>query len=621
MIARWFSRFVVSLIVPLIFGFFLGCATLPSHETGNPVAKPDEKQKTETSSSLASPKTTTSNKAVNETSPSPPVDKEQVSDSSTANGAESKDTNTKDSEEMTSEELLESALEDCETANALWERGDLDGAIEALDKAYSAILKVNADDDPNLLQQKEDLRLSISKRIVEVYASRYTVAKGTGKAIPLVMNDYVRKEIESFKTRERDFFMSAYRRSGRYRPLIIKALQEAGFPEELSWLPLIESGYKIRAQSSARALGMWQFIASTGYRFGLKRDRWIDERMDFEKSTQAAIAYLRELHQIFGDWTTALAAYNCGEYTVLNRIKTQKIDYLDNFWDLYQKLPRETAAYVPRFMAVLHIVNNPSAYGMDLPPPDKEMEWDEVMVNKQVELKTIAGAVDVPQEELEEMNAELRQNLTPESSYSLKVPAGKADLLMAKIDSIPAWCPPTIVYRIHRVRKGESVKSVSARYKADPDDVIALNNLRRNGRLRVGMRLRIPVKVAKSAPKPKVASERQSGAQGKDVRYEVRQGDSLFQIANRYNTTIKDIQSYNGLESTNLQLGQVLLIPPASQEDCPPFKTRSYTVKEGDSPFLIAKRYQMNLADFLRINNLTTRSTIFPGQELLLTTN
>lgn len=621
MIARWFSRFVVSLIVPLLFTFFSGCVTLPSYGTGDPVTKPDEQKKTESSSAVTAPKTITSNDTVADNDASSPAGKDNASPAPMAEAAEAKDTGAKGSDEMTDEELLDSALEDCETANDLWQRGDLDSAIEALDKAYSTILKVNADDDPNLSQQKEDLRLTISKRIVEVYASRYTVATGTAKAIPLAMNNYVMREIESFKTRERDFFMNAYRRSGRYRPLLIKALREAGFPEELSWLPLLESGYRVRAYSSARALGMWQFIASTGYRFGLKRDRWIDERMDFEKSTQAAIAYLRELHQIFGDWTTALAAYNCGEYTVLNRIKTQKINYMDNFWDLYQKLPRETAAYVPRFMAVLHIVNNPSAYGMDLPPPDKEMEWQEVTVNKQIELKTIAENLDVPREELEEMNAELRQNLTPDSAYPLKVPVGKGELLLAKIDSIPAWCPPAITYRIHRVRRGESLSSISTKYRADPDDIIALNNLRRNGRLKIGMRLRIPTRVASSRSKASVASAKQVAGQEKAVKYEVKQGDSLYEIANRFNTTVKDIQSYNGLKSTILQLGQVLLIPPGSEESRPSDKTKSYTVKGGDSPFLIAKRYQMNLADFLRINNLTTRSTIFPGQELLLTTN
>jgi membrane-bound lytic murein transglycosylase D len=141
--------------------------------------------------------------------------------------------------------------------------------VAALDEAYSLILQVKVDGDADLLQQKEDLRFTISKRIVEVYASRFTVAGGDHNAIPLVMNDHVRRELESFKDRERSFFMTAYSRSGRYRPAIVRALlRRRECRKSFRGFPLIESGYKVRALSRARALGMWQFIASTGYRYG-----------------------------------------------------------------------------------------------------------------------------------------------------------------------------------------------------------------------------------------------------------------------------------------------------------------------------------------------------------------
>ena len=243
--------------------------------------------------------------------------------------------------QVTNQERLDSALDFCQASNDFWEQGDLENAIDALDEAYSLILKVNRGDNPELLRQKEDLRFTISKRIIQVYSSRFTVANGYHKAIPLVMNKYVENQLNLFKGRERPFFIDSYRRSGKYRPFIVQSLKEAGLPEELSWLPLIESGFKVRALSRARALGLWQFIASTGYKYGLKRNKWIDERMDPEKATEAAIAYLRELHLIFGDWTIVLAAYNSGEWAVLKRIKTQRINYLDNFWDLYRKLPRD----------------------------------------------------------------------------------------------------------------------------------------------------------------------------------------------------------------------------------------------------------------------------------------
>ena len=142
-----------------------------------------------------------------------------------------------------------------------------------------------------------------------------------------ITNADVEKEIRQFQTVERDFFISSYQRSMIYRPVILRELRKAGLPEELSWLPLVESGFKISALSSARALGLWQFIPSTGYKYGLNRDDWVDERMDVEKSTHAAIDYFKDLHAMFGDWLTVLAGYNCGEGRVMRTIAAQHINY------------------------------------------------------------------------------------------------------------------------------------------------------------------------------------------------------------------------------------------------------------------------------------------------------
>ena len=514
--------------------------------------------------------------------------------------------------QTTNQELLDSALGYCQASNDFWEQGDLDNALDALDKAYSLILKVNRDNSPELLQQKEDLRFTISKRITEVYSSRFTVANGYHNAIPLAMNKNVERALNLFTGREKKFFLNAYRRSGIYRPAIVKALKEAGLPEELSWLPLIESGFKVRAFSRARALGMWQFIASTGYKFGLKRDRWIDERMDPEKSTRAAIAYLKELHHIFGDWTTALAAYNCGEGTVLRHIKTQRINYLDNFWDLYKKLPRETAFYVPKFLAVLHILNDPQAHGLTLPPLYEEINTEEVVINKQVHLKTIAKRLDMDYGALKDLNPELRHNLTPNSTYSLKVPYGKGEMLLAKLGNIPVYRPPVPTYNVHRVRRGDSLSVIADRYKTSVRAIMAANGLRKKDFLKVGWKLKIPTKKGISSPRKKTPVYA-SKPKGKPVEYIVKKGDSLWTIANRFNTTTKAIRSFNHLRRTTLQIGQVLMISPGRATP-KHGQTKKYRVRKGDSPYLIAKRYQMNLAAFLKLNRLTPRSTIFPGQ-------
>ncbi len=515
--------------------------------------------------------------------------------------------------EPPNQELIDSALDYIQASNDFWEQGDLDNAIDALDKAYSLILKIDGANDPEVLQQKEDLRFTICKRMIEVYSSRFTAANGTYKAIPLDMNRHVENALNLFKGKERKFFLASYARSGRYRPAIVKALREAGLPEELSWLPLIESGFKVRAMSRSRALGMWQFIASTGYKYGLKRDTWIDERMDPEKSTRAAIAYLTELHHIFGDWTTVLAAYNCGERRVLNRIKAQKINYLDNFWDLYETLPRETAFYVPKFLAVLHILNDPKAHGFDLPPLDKELEFEEVTTSKQVLLKTIANQLGIDNSVLNELNPELRQRLTPKTPYALKVPRGKGEILLATLKDIPVWRPPVPDYIVHKVRPGESLSVIANRYKTSIKAIMNINGLRRRDYLKVGWRLKIPTKKGYAAAGRGHAKYSSTKTEGKLIEYSVKKGDSLWKIATNFNTTVKAIRSFNGLTNSDLQIGQVLRVSvglTASE----PGNTQEYRVKRGDSPYLIAKKYRMNLYEFLKLNDLTPGSTIFPGQ-------
>jgi membrane-bound lytic murein transglycosylase D len=514
------------------------------------------------------------------------------------------------------QELLDSALEHCQTSGELWEKGDFDGTICELDKAYSMILQMDVDDDPELLQQREDVRFTISKRILEAYTSRLSAAQGSSHEIPLAMNDHVRRALSSFQGQERDFFLSAYRRSGKYRPDIVKALKEAGLPEELSWLPLIESGFRVRALSRARALGLWQFIASTGYKYGLTRDRWIDERMDPEKSTRAAIAYLTELHQMFGDWSTVLAAYNCGEWAVLNCIRKQRVNYLDNFWDLYKRLPQETASYVPRFLAVLLILKDPEAYGFRLPPVEEPMDTDEVTIGKQVHLKNIAERLDVDYEILKELNPELRLNFTPDSPYAFKVPSGKGETLLAKLDDIPAWRPPVPSYGVHRVRKGESLCVLASRYGTSVRAIMRANGLKDSNTLRVGQNLRIPGKGAADGWQEEPVLRTAKIEKGLST-YVVKRGDSLWEIAGAYGTTTHTIMSLNGLRSSRLRIGQVLKVPEETRSSASR-KAAVYRVKRGDSPYWVARRHQMDLSELLRLNHLTPSCTIFPGQTLLV---
>lgn len=512
--------------------------------------------------------------------------------------------------------LLDEALAFCEEAQSLWQKGELEKALDALDNAYALIVDVDTQEDVKLIQQKEDLRFLISKRILEIYASRNIVVNGHYDEIPLKMNRHVEKEIKRFTGYEKKFFIQSYARSGKYRSYILQELKKAGLPEELSWLPLIESGFKSKALSRARALGLWQFIPSTGYKFGLKRNSYIDERIDYMKATDAAIAYLKELHSIFGDWATVLAAYNCGEGRVLKVIRTQNVNYLDNFWDLYERLPLETARYVPRFYATLHIIKNPEKYGFDNLVADPPLEYDTLAVNRQLHLKDVAKAMGTDLKKLKDLNPELRYNLLPPESYTLRIPKGTKEAMLAKIDTIPISKLPQRTYTYHRVRRGQTLSIIAKRYRTSVRAIMRANNMRRSHYIRAGKRLRIPLRgytYAKSSNRTKQSSIPSSG------RHYVRKGDSLWIIAKRYATTVHKIRKANKLSSNHLYIGQPLKIPGFKSAPLPDTgKLKSYRVKHGDSPYTIAQKHNMALDRFLRINKLTSRSKIYPGQKVYI---
>jgi membrane-bound lytic murein transglycosylase D len=546
---------------------------------------------------------------------------EEKIDSADSNpiAGEDKNVNGDEAETPTAQKVqtdLDEALEMCELSQDYWHQGELENAVEALDRAYALILSVDTSDQPKLMQQKEDLRFMISKRILEIYASRNIVVNGNHNAIPIAINQHVQAEIDLFtKGNERNFFIESYKRSGLYRARIARALKEAGLPEELSWLPLIESGFKVQALSRSRALGLWQFIPSTGYKFGLQRNKFIDERMDPAKSTRAAIDYLKELHGMFGDWSTVLAAYNCGECRVLKVIRTQNINYLDNFWDLYERLPRETARYVPRFLATLHVLNHLEQYGMENLAADPPLEFETVIVNKQAGLRNVAESIGVDENDLMELNPELRYKILPDDNYSLRVPPGSGEMLLAQIDHLPVSQPPQPAYVYHRVSHGETLSVIARRYRTSVGSIMRANNMRRSNYIVAGKRLKIPQRGYMNNTLQAV----QKPESGEAVTHIVQKGDSLYIIAKQYGTTTNKIQELNNLSTTDLYIGQVLTISPGEHQPPPAVDgLATYEVRPGDSPFVIARRHNMTLDRLLYLNQLYSESKIYPGQKLFI---
>lgn len=513
------------------------------------------------------------------------------------------------------QEKIDQALELCGVAQNYWEEGSLEEALSSLDAAYARMLEIDTTDNSQVNQQKEDIRYLISKRVLEIYASRQIVVTGHHDAIPITLNDHVNAEIKRLTGPERRFFIRSLNRSCRYRPFIVQELKKSGLPEEISWLPLIESGYKCRALSPARALGLWQFIPSTGNKFGLNRNHYIDERMDPEKATRAAIDYLKELHNLFGDWTTAIAAYNCGEYRVLRTIRKQKLNYLDNFWDLYQSLPRETARYVPRFLATVHIVKNLEKYNIVIDKPLKPLEYKPFDIKKQVRLSEIAKAINIDKDTLVSLNPELRHEVLPPEPYTIKIPVDHADQFMAKMDAIKTTYRQAPRYTYYRVRKGDTLSGIAGKFGTSVSAIARYNKISRKSCIAIGKVLKIPGSkgsnyAARANTTPKAYKN------SKKITYTVRSGDNLWLIARKFSTTTKRIKALNKLSGTKLSIGQRLTIVTGDKGDSKKFSR--YQVKSGDSPVRIAKRHNMSLDRLLSLNHLSKRSKIYPGQNLLV---
>ena len=331
--------------------------------------------------------------------------------------------------------------------------------------------------------------------------------------------------------------------------------------------------------------------------------------------TKSAIQYLKQLHQIFGDWATVLAAYNCGEGRVLRVIRSQNVNYLDNFWDLYERLPRETARYVPRFLATLHIIKNKELYGLDSVKTDNPLKNETIFVSKQMHLKSIAKSIAVPEAELIELNPELRYKILPGEKYPLKIPAGKSVMLLSRIDNIPIASIPRKAFVYHRIRPGESLSTIAKRYHTSAGRIARANNIYKQSFIRAGKTLKIPQKGTVVPKRKRYPAQKY----GKAVKHIVKRGDSLWIIASRYGISTKEIRSLNNLRSSKLHINQVLMIPERKKDESIGKKNvRQYLVKRGDSPYTIAQEYNLPLERFLRLNNLEPRNKIYPGQHLFI---
>jgi membrane-bound lytic murein transglycosylase D len=248
------------------------------------------------------------------------------------------------------------------------------------------------------------------------------------------MNKQVRAYLVYFSTERKAVITRYLARSTRYLPMIKEVFQEAGLPEDLAYLAMIESGFNNRAYSPAAACGMWQFIKGTGLRYGLTIDSYVDERRDPEKATRAAAKYLLDLYKQFGSWYLAAASYNCGEGRVQRELNQSNHK---NFWELSANmcLPTETKNYVPQMIAATIIAKNPDKFGFKNVPYLPPVRYDKVPVTEPTSLTAASVAVNVPPDEVKDLNPELLRGITPPDapSYTLNLPPNSKELFTKNI--------------------------------------------------------------------------------------------------------------------------------------------------------------------------------------------
>ncbi|MBF0287680.1 MAG: LysM peptidoglycan-binding domain-containing protein [SAR324 cluster bacterium] len=403
--------------------------------------------------------------------------------------------------------------------------------------------------------------------------------------IPIVLNKRVKQALNYYLTKRRSSLKAGVRRSGKYLNLIKGILKEEGVPQDLAYLVATESNYNHRAYSHAGAAGLWQFMPATGRLYGLKKDRWVDERLDIVKSTHAAARLLKNLYETFDSWELALAAYNAGEGRVRKGIRIAKARKRPvSYWTLH--LPRETKRYVADFMAITVISKNLGKYGLDQVTMSPPLDGNKVELSTDFSLQEVAKRSNVSFKKLLVLNAFLLRGVPPihQDTYQLYVPAEHRGALMASLQRNPdasiQWKEQVVLadkslymarlLKQHgtpvyfRVKEGDNLWQLSKRHNTSVERLRSWNQIKTNNLIRVNQRLKIYLptwKVYSMLTRETLVASNTSSSKSRIIT--VRPGETLSRLARKYRVSVKQLQTWNNLdEPEELRAFQKLIISP-----------------------------------------------------------
>lgn len=386
----------------------------------------------------------------------------------------------------------------------------------------------------------------------------------TGFALPEMDNRHV-AHYEKWYSAHPDYLSRLTDRASKYLYFIVEQVEARGIPLEIALLPAIESAFNPKAESHARAVGVWQFIGSTGRLYGLKQNWWYDGRRDIYSATNAALDYLEKLHKQFnGDWFLALAAYNAGEGRVGRAIKYNRKRGIASNYSNLNSLKLETRRYVPKLLAFRNIIRSPESYGLHLKPISNKTYFFAVALGSQIDLKIISRKTSLTEQELRWLNPGFKRWATdPAGPHRLLVPIEKKAEVEQLIASIPV--DKRLQWQRHTIRQGENLGQIARRYGISVSAIKSTNRIRGTN-IRAGKSLLIPLSSSRFVARSKNIKKRQKPntlAASKHSRqiHRVRNGDTLWAIAQRYDVYIAELTRWNSIRRGSLlQPGQKLLI-------------------------------------------------------------
>ena len=476
--------------------------------------------------------------------------------------------------------------------------------FDEMDSDIAAITEEDA--EPALF---DELNEAAIPEDFDIAKSREERLKDTKSDLPLVLNKQVVRLINYFTSRRGSkTFKRTLERSSAYAKMIDRILEEEGVPKELFHLAQAESGFRPKARSYARATGMWQFMSFRGRQYGLRRDRYMDERYDPEKATRAAARHLKDLYIEFGDWYLAMAAYNGGPSRVRRGIKASGSR---DYWELSRRhfLRRETRNYVPIILAMIYVEKNDWLYDSTEFDWAPELRYDTVETNSAIHFDVIADITGTSSEMIKQLNPALLRSATPPLNYALRLPEGTGKLFEQEIALIPVG--KRLAWSRYEVKAGDTLATIAKRFKIRETQVAELNSLA-GGELPAGLRLTIP------GAQKRVKSYYSGGAggflEGGTGRYKIARGDTLGGIARRFRVTVSQLRQWNSLPNTRIRAGRYLIVNPNSKstaESTRPSGSKiggagKYQIRRGDSLSVIARRFGTSVSQLKAWNGLTS---------------